>query len=70
VLRYTHPDAVRTFRVPFGPIAVPAIGSVLCVWLTVEGLQPLTWLRFLVWFVVGLAIYALYGYRHSLLRRA
>jgi APA family basic amino acid/polyamine antiporter len=70
VLRFTHPDAVRTFRVPFGPIAVPAIGIVLCVWLTVEGLQPLTWLRFLVWFAVGLAIYALYGYRHSLLRRA
>jgi APA family basic amino acid/polyamine antiporter len=70
VLRFTHPDAVRTFRVPFGPIAVPAIGIVLCVWLTVEGLQPLTWLRFLVWFLAGLAIYALYGYRHSLLRRA
>ncbi len=69
VLRFTHPDALRTFRVPLGPIAVPAIGIVLCVWLTVEGLQPLTWLRFLVWFAVGLAIYALYGYRHSLLRR-
>jgi APA family basic amino acid/polyamine antiporter len=47
---------------------VPAIGIVLCVWLTVEGLQPLTWLRFLIWFAVGLAIYAAYGYRHSLLR--
>jgi APA family basic amino acid/polyamine antiporter len=68
VLRYTHPQAVRGFRVPFGPIVVPAIGIVLCVWLTVEGLGPLTWLRFLVWFVAGLAIYALYGYRHSLLR--
>jgi APA family basic amino acid/polyamine antiporter len=70
VLRYTHPEAARGFRVPFGPVVVPAIGVVLCVWLTAEGLQPLTWLRFLVWFVVGLAIYALYGYRHSLLRRA
>jgi APA family basic amino acid/polyamine antiporter len=47
---------------------VPAAGIVLCTWLTVEGLAPLTWLRFLVWFVVGLAIYALYGYRTSLLR--
>jgi len=59
--------------VPFASrraIAVPAIGIVLCVWLTVWGLQPLTWLRFLVWFAVGLAIYALYGYRHSQLRRS
>jgi len=70
VLRFTHPDALRTFRVPLGPIAIPAIGIVLCVWLTVEGLHPLTWLRFLIWFAIGLAIYALYGYRHSLLRRS
>jgi APA family basic amino acid/polyamine antiporter len=68
VLRFRHPAAPRTFRVPFGPVLVPAIGIVLCVWLTVEGLQPLTWLRFLIWFAVGLAIYAAYGYRHSLLR--
>jgi APA family basic amino acid/polyamine antiporter len=68
VLRFTHPDAVRPFRVPFGPIAVPAAGIVLCTWLTVEGLAPLTWLRFLVWFVCGLAVYALYGYHRSLLR--
>jgi basic amino acid/polyamine antiporter, APA family len=68
VLRFTHPQVARPFRVPFGPVVVPAVGIVLCVWLTAEGLQPVTWLRFLVWFAVGLAIYALYGYRHSLLR--
>ena len=68
VLRFTHAEVARPFRVPFGPVIVPAIGIVLCVWLTVQGLSPVTWLRFLVWFVVGLAIYALYGYRMSLLR--
>lgn len=69
-LRFTHPDVERPFRVPFGPIAVPAIGIALCTWLTVGGLAPLTWLRFAIWFVVGVAIYALYGYRKSALRAA
>ena len=69
VLRFTHPGAARPFRVPFGPLVVPLAGIGLCAWLTLEGLDGLTWLRFLIWFVVGLAVYALYGYRHSLLRR-
>jgi APA family basic amino acid/polyamine antiporter len=69
VLRFTHPQAQRPFRVPFGPWFVPAAGIALCTWLTVEGLDGLTWLRFVVWFVAGLAVYALYGYRHSLLRK-
>ncbi len=68
VLRFTHPQAARSFRVPFGPVLVPVIGIALCVWLTARGLQPITWLRFLIWFAVGLAIYALYGYRNSMLR--
>jgi APA family basic amino acid/polyamine antiporter len=27
-----------------------------------------TWIRFIVWFVLGVAVYAAYGYRHSRLR--
>ena len=69
VLRFTHPDAARPFRVPFGAVPVPLIGIALCTWLTVGGLAPLTWLRFAIWFLVGIAIYALYGYRASALRR-
>jgi APA family basic amino acid/polyamine antiporter len=69
VLRFTHPAAARPFRVPLGPVAVPAIGIALCAWLTLEGLDGVTWARFAIWFVVGIVVYALYGYHRSLLRR-
>jgi APA family basic amino acid/polyamine antiporter len=69
VLRFTHPGAARPFRVPLGPVFVPFAGIALCAWLTLEGLDGVTWLRFLIWFAVGLIVYAAYGYRHSLLRR-
>jgi APA family basic amino acid/polyamine antiporter len=69
VLRFTHPNAARPFRVPLGAVPVPLIGIALCAWLTLKGLDGLTWLRFLIWFVAGLGVYALYGYRNSLLRR-
>jgi APA family basic amino acid/polyamine antiporter len=33
------------------------------------GLPTQAWERFGVWLIVGIAIYALYGYRNSRLRR-
>jgi APA family basic amino acid/polyamine antiporter len=45
---------------------VPAIGVVFSIWL-ITFLEPLTWLRFAVWFVLGMIVYAFYGRRHSAL---
>ncbi|MET8997466.1 amino acid permease [Amycolatopsis sp. NPDC004169] len=67
VLRYKQPDLPRTFRTPGMPV-VPAIGVVFSIWL-ITFLQPATWLRFAVWFVIGLVIYFLYSRRHSVLNR-
>jgi APA family basic amino acid/polyamine antiporter len=66
VLRRTKPDLDRGFRVPLVPW-FPLIGAALCIFL-MKYLDGLTWLRFAVWLVIGLAIYALYGFRHSKLR--
>ncbi|MGK3202647.1 amino acid permease [Amycolatopsis sp. MEPSY49] len=67
VLRYKQPNLNRTFKTPGMPV-VPAIGVVFSIWL-ITFLQPATWLRFAVWFVIGLAVYFLYSKRHSLLNR-
>ncbi|RYI99290.1 MAG: amino acid permease, partial [Actinomycetales bacterium] len=67
VLRRTRPKMKRPFRVPQVPI-VPILAAVLCVAL-MTNLATETWLRFIVWFAAGILIYALYGFRHSKLRR-
>ena len=67
VLRYRSPNLARTFRTPLMPVT-PLVGIVFSLWL-VSKLQPLTWIRFFVWFILGIVIYASYGYRHSKLGR-
>ena len=67
VLRFKEPEAARPFRAPFSP-AVPIAGLVLCLYLMFGGLSGATWVRFIIWFLVGVAVYAFYGFRHSLLR--
>ena len=66
VLRVAEPDRHRPFRVPFVPVT-PLISVVACVYLMYK-LPRLTWERFGVWLLVGLAIYFLYSVRHSRLR--
>jgi APA family basic amino acid/polyamine antiporter len=67
ILRRTRPDMPRPYRVPFSPV-FPALGVLFAVYL-MKDLPLATWIRFVIWLAVGMLIYALYGYRHSLLRR-
>jgi basic amino acid/polyamine antiporter, APA family len=63
VLRYTEPDRPRPFRTPFVPV-VPILGILACFYL-MAGLPVDTWARLVIWMLLGLAIYFLYGRRHS-----
>ncbi|MGQ0562428.1 MAG: amino acid permease [Gemmatimonadota bacterium] len=67
VLRYLEPDRPRPFRTPLVPLVpILAIGS--CFWLML-GLPLITWVRFGIWLLVGLAIYFVYGRRRSVLQK-
>jgi APA family basic amino acid/polyamine antiporter len=63
VLRRTRPDLERAFRVPGVPV-VPIL-SVLASFYLMLNLPALTWVRFLIWMVIGLVVYFAYGVRRS-----
>jgi APA family basic amino acid/polyamine antiporter len=48
---------------------VPILGILFCLSLML-GLPLITWVRLVVWLVIGLVIYFAYGRRHSRLRHA
>ena len=68
ILRRTHPDMERPFRVPFVPV-FPIIGILLILYLVKE-LPGETWIRFVVWMLIGFGIYYFYGRHHSRLQIA
>jgi APA family basic amino acid/polyamine antiporter len=63
ILRKRDPDRPRKFRVPFVPVT-PLLGIGMCVFL-MAGLPLATWIRFVVWLLVGLVIYFAYSARRS-----
>lgn len=63
VLRRTKPDMDRPFRTPLVPL-VPGLAAASCIGL-MASLAVETWLRFLVWLLIGLVVYFGYGRRHS-----
>ena len=68
ILRRRRPDLKRAFRVPFVPV-LPIVSALVCFYLMLN-LSIETWLRFLVWMVLGFAIYFAYGHRHSRVKLA
>ncbi len=63
VLRRTRPDLPRSFRVPLVPF-LPIVSALACLWLMLN-LPGDTWRRFLVWMLLGVVLYFVYGRRRS-----
>jgi len=67
ILRRTRPDLKRPFRTPWVPF-VPIMGILCCAGLMAT--LPLdTWLRLIVWLLIGFMIYFGYSRRHSALQK-
>jgi APA family basic amino acid/polyamine antiporter len=67
ILRTKRPELDRPFRTPLMPI-VPLLGILCCLGLMAT-LPGDTWLRLIVWLLIGFVIYFGYGRRHSVLQR-
>lgn len=65
VMRRTMPDAPRAFHTPLVPL-VPALGIVCCVGMMLF-LSADTWIRLVIWMLIGIDVYSAYSVRHSLL---
>lgn len=68
VLRWKRPDIERPFKAPWVPL-VPILGAGTCA-LQMYSLPIDTWLRLVIWMVLGFIIYFTYSTRHSKLRNS
>lgn len=62
-LRKTRPDVKRVFKTPWVPF-VPIMSILFCGFLILN-LNPLTWIRFVVWLIIGMIVYFSYSRKHS-----
>ena len=63
ILRRKQPDLPRPFKTPFVPV-VPILGILISL-LLMASLPLDTWLRLIIWLIIGLGIYFGYGRHHS-----
>jgi len=66
VMRKTMPNVPRGFKTPFVPL-IPVLGIITCLFMMVF-LPADTWIRLLIWMVIGLDVYILYGFKNSKLQ--
>ena len=67
VMRRKMPELPRAFKTPLVPL-VPILGIATCLFMMVF-LPMDTWIRLLVWMLIGLDIYLVYGAKNSHLRQ-
>ncbi|MXV57189.1 MULTISPECIES: APC family permease [unclassified Saccharibacter] len=67
-LRLRSPHTPRRFRVPGGPFLIPALGIISC-GIVMGSIDAATWERLVVWLILGVFIYVIYGMRHSHLHK-
>lgn len=63
IVRKTMPDVHRTFKTPWVPF-VPIMGILTCLCMMCF-LPADTWIRLVLWMLIGLDIYVSYGRKHS-----
>lgn len=66
-MRYKQPDVPRGFRAPGVPVT-PILAIVFCL-ILILGLNWETWLRYLIWLVIGLIVYFGYSRKHAVLNQ-
>jgi len=66
VLRKSKPNIERPFKTPWVPF-VPILGASIC-FIQMASLPLDTWLRLIIWMVIGFCIYFFYGVKHSKIR--
>src|SRR6266404_1083114 len=67
ILRYTQPDAPRTYRCPYFP-QFPILGILVCLAM-MTSLDVETWWRLVIWLAIGLIIYFTYSRFNSKLNK-
>src|ERR1700676_4059984 len=66
ILRVRRPDLNRPFRTPLVPV-VPILGIIVSLGL-MASLNGITWVRLIVWLIIGMVIYFTYSVKHSKVR--
>ena len=47
---------------------IPILSVIACIWLMIN-LVTFTWIRFGIWLIIGILVYAFYGRTHAMLNQ-